>query len=90
MKRQGLTLLETMVVILIMLVIASFVYPVMVGAKRSAREARSKLSMKQAYTVPMVYAVDWGGGSDYGDAPSMGFPTDARTFYSLFDRQLAF
>lgn len=88
MKRQGLTLLETVVAVVIMIIVAGIVYPSLVKSRISAKETKSKLAMKQIYTALMVYAADWGGAGNYGSASSMGLPSETITVVNLSTQEL--
>ena len=71
-KRSAFTLIEILVVIAIIAVIASLVFPVVAGAKRRAKQASCITNERQVFVAYSLYSADHGG--EIGGAPETLLP----------------
>lgn len=72
--RKAFSLLELIVVIGIILVLASIMFPAFSRAKQAAKETQSKGNLRQIYLGLMLYRENHGAKVEYGMAPEMGLP----------------
>jgi len=74
-KRQGLTMLEVLIVITILAVMTSILTPVFQKANRSARVVSTLSRLKQVHMAVMLYQIDTGKSAEYGPKDAMGLPS---------------
>jgi len=76
--RYGFTLVELLVVIAIIAILAGILFPVLLGARESARQAKCLSNLKQIAAAWQRYADDSGGKA----CPAYYFSPDFRYTYS--------
>jgi len=75
MKRQGLTLTELLIVLVILAALGALIYPVLMNARETARQAVCLSNLKQIGIGLNLYLQDWGTGrceiANFGLPPSL-------------------
>lgn len=70
--KRAFTLVELLCVMVILGVLASFLFPVLTSAKKSAVQAQAASNVRQVYLALNLYAADYDTGS--GSLVQQGFP----------------
>lgn len=76
-RARGLSLIEMVVVVAIIILLASLAFPVYARAKENAKIVRSKSNMRQLALLIRQYAEDQNGSGPLG----LGLPHSAAAFY---------
>ncbi len=87
---KGITLIETVVSVAIILVVMAIVSPVLASAKRRSQITSSIGRLRQLHMATMIYQGDHEPVAAYGTATQMGLPTleyVARTRLGFTDRK---
>lgn len=71
-KKSGVSLIELVTVLAIIMVLAAILLPVFVRARESAQRSASLNNLKQIHLAMTVYRQDWEG--DAGSAEGLGLP----------------
>ncbi len=79
-RRSGLTLVETLIVVGIVLLLSAVAYPILSRSVLSAKESHGIHKMRQIHLAHMLYQADNGGGGTYGLPSSMGLPPRPYTY----------
>lgn len=75
MTRRGITLIEVLIVIAVLIIVAAITVPVYSKAKMSGKFSAAITNLKQVHAAYMLYREDYGGATDaYGSAAVMRFP----------------
>jgi len=72
--RPGITMIETLVCIGIIMIVAAIVVPVTVNARHNARIASALLRLKQLHVALKLYQMENGGEGVYGTCYDMNLP----------------
>ncbi len=74
--RSGVTLIEVMVVVSIIVLLASLTFPVLVGAKHRVKKERSVQQMKQLHLALILYCEE----EEHEGPLGLGLPPDSVSF----------
>lgn len=74
MNRKGLTVIELLVVISILVILTAITYPSLSAAKHRAKITASAAKLKQVYTWLHIYRNGYGEEVAYGYPAQMGLP----------------
>ncbi len=78
--KTGITLIEVIVCVTIIMIVAAITYPVVVNAKDGALKTKSISNMRQVYLALEIYAQEH-NGTPTGTMESMGLPPWPSTQY---------
>lgn len=76
----GITLVEVLIVIAILMVLAGVVAVAFTGVKTAARGARAVSQMRQLWVALKTYQSEYGNDGYYGDPRQMGLPLPWEVF----------
>lgn len=74
-RQQGITLVEILVVISILIILTTILLPVAKGVKARAKVSSSQARLRQIYVAASLYQQDWSTGVSVGNASQLGLPT---------------
>lgn len=74
-RRLGITLVEVLMVISIVVILAAILLPVARGVKVQAKVTSSQSQLRQIFVAATLYQQDWSTGVSIGNASQLGLPT---------------
>lgn len=82
MKQRGMTLFELVIVMVILAMLTSLLFPVFVKAKKAALVTKSASNLHQIHIALSIYRTDYDGDGVLGTASSMGLPSLETLWFS--------
>lgn len=73
-RNRGVTLVEILVVIGVILILMAITVPIMSSAKRSAKVTATMVRLRNQWVALSLYRSDYEGDGRYGTSPEMGLP----------------